>query len=182
MSRIGRMPVPVPSNVEVQVAGSEVQIKGPKGVLNRTIHPRLRVYLADGKLHVERPSDEKTDRALHGTTRALIANMVHGVTEGYEKALVINGVGYRAAKQGNRLVLTIGFSHPVEIDPPEGITFDVPAPNRVVVRGIDKELVGQMAATIRGVRPAEPYLGKGIQYEGEQIRRKAGKAGKVTKK
>lgn len=182
MSRIGRLPVKVPAGVEVTIDGNAVRVKGPKGELQREFHPDIKIEVADGSIHVMRPSDEKEHRALHGLTRALIANMVRGVTQGYEKRLEISGVGYRAARQGNKLVLTIGFSHPVEIEMPSGIEIDVPAPTKMAVRGIDKEVVGQVAARIRAVRPAEPYLGKGISYEGERIRRKAGKAGKVSKK
>lgn len=182
MSRIGRLPVKVPAGVEVTIDGNAVRVKGPKGELKREFHPDIKIEVADGSIHVMRPSDEKEHRALHGLTRALIANMVRGVTQGYEKRLEISGVGYRAARQGNKLVLTIGYSHPVEIEMPSGIEIDVPAPTKMAVRGIDKEVVGQVAARIRAVRPAEPYLGKGISYEGERIRRKAGKAGKVSKK
>lgn len=181
MSRIGRMPVKIPAGVEVRIDGNTVWMKGPKGELTYTFHPDMRIERRDGALVVQRPSDEKFHKALHGLTRALLNNMVVGVTQGYEKALVLNGVGYRAAMQGGKLVLTVGFSHPVEIVPPPGITVEVPQPNRIVVRGIDKQLVGEVAARIRRVRPAEPYLGKGIAYEGERIRRKAGKAGKVAR-
>lgn len=181
MSRIGRQPVKIPAGVEVAVEGSTVRVKGPKGELVQTFHPDMRIEKVDGAIVVRRPSDEKQHKALHGLTRALIANMVVGVTKGYEKALELRGVGYRAAKQGRTLVLTVGFSHPVEVEPLPGVEIDVPAPNRIVVRGIDKQAVGEMAARIRKVKPAEPYLGKGIAYEGEQIRRKAGKAGKVTR-
>ncbi|MBE3576775.1 MAG: 50S ribosomal protein L6 [Limnochordales bacterium] len=182
MSRIGRMPVKIPAGVEVAVEGNVVRVKGPKGELQREFHPDMKIEVVDGSIKVTRPSDEKEHRALHGLTRALIANMVRGVTEGYQKALEISGVGYRAARQGNKLVLSIGFSHPVEIEIPPGIEIDVPTPTKMTVRGVDKELVGQVAARIRAVRPVEPYLGKGISYEGERIRRKAGKAGKVGKK
>lgn len=181
MSRIGRQPVKIPAGVEVAVEGSTVRVKGPKGELVQTFHPDMRIEKVDGAIVVRRPSDEKHHKALHGLTRALIANMVVGVTKGYEKALELRGVGYRAAKQGKTLVLTVGFSHPVEVEPLPGVEIDVPAPNRIVVRGIDKQAVGETAARIRKVKPAEPYLGKGIAYEGEQIRRKAGKAGKVTR-
>lgn len=178
MSRVGRKPVPIPPGVEVAVQGQLVKVKGPRGALEREFHPDMRVTLADGSLKVERPSDEPFHRALHGLTRVLLANMVTGVTQGFEKALQLEGVGYRASKSGNKLVLTVGYSHPVEMEPPAGIEFEVPAPNRVLVRGIDKELVGQVAARVRDVRPPEPYKGKGIMYAGERIRRKAGKAGK----
>ena len=181
MSRIGRQPVKIPAGVEVSIEGTTVRVKGPKGELVKTFHPDMQIDRVDGTIVVRRPSDEKFHRALHGLTRALIANMVEGVTKGYEKALELRGVGYRAAKQGNSLVLTVGFSHPVVIEPLPGVEIDVPNPNRIVVRGIDKQAVGETAARIRKVRPADPYLGKGIAYEGEQIRRKAGKAGKVTR-
>lgn len=181
MSRIGRQPVRIPPGVEVSVEGSTVRVKGPKGELVQTFHPDMRIEKADGAVVVHRPGDEKLHKALHGLTRALIANMVTGVTKGYEKALELRGVGYRAAKQGKALVLTVGFSHPVVVEPLPGVEVEVPAPNRIVVRGPDKQAVGEMAARIRRVKPAEPYLGKGIAYEGERIRRKAGKAGKVTR-
>lgn len=179
MSRIGVQPVPVPAGVEVQLNGNVIKVKGPKGTLERELHPDMVVQLSDGHITVSRPSDKKEHRALHGLTRTLIANMITGVTEGYQKNLEINGVGYRAAKQGSKLVLTVGYSHPVEIVEPEGIEISVPQPTRIEVKGIDKELVGQVAANIRAVRRPEPYLGKGIMYEGERIRRKAGKAGKA---
>lgn len=179
MSRIGRMPVAIPSGVQVTVNDHTVVVKGPKGELTRQVHQDMTVRVEDGRVVVTRPSDEKLHKSLHGLTRTLVANMVEGVTKGYEKALEIRGVGYRAAKQGNKLVLTVGFSHPVEIEAPKGIEFEVPQPTRIVVRGIDKQLVGEMAARIRAVREPEPYLGKGIMYEGERIIRKAGKAGKV---
>ncbi|MDI6894016.1 MAG: 50S ribosomal protein L6 [Bacillota bacterium] len=178
MSRVGRKPVPIPAGVEVTLEGPLVRVKGPKGTLEREFHPDMRISLGDRSLKVERPSDEPFHRALHGLTRVLLANMVTGVTQGFEKSLQLEGVGYRAARSGKKLVLTVGYSHPVEMEPPAGIEFDVPAPNRVVVRGADKELVGQVAARVREVRPPEPYKGKGIMYAGERIRRKAGKAGK----
>jgi len=179
VSRIGRMPVVIPQGVEVSVEGNTVRVKGPKGELSREIHEAINVSVEDGKVVVRRQSDEKLDKSLHGLTRTLIANMVEGVTKGYQKNLEISGVGYRAAKQGNKLVLTVGYSHPVEVEAPPGIEFEVPQPTRITVRGINKELVGQVAAKIRSVREPEPYLGKGIMYEGEKIIRKAGKAGKV---
>lgn len=182
MSRIGRMPVQVPGGVEVKVDGNVVKVKGPKGELTREMHPDMTIQVEDGVIRVQRPSDEKFHRALHGLTRSLLANMVEGVTKGYERALEISGVGYRASKQGNKLVLSVGFTHPVEIVPEQGIDIEVPAPTRIVVKGIDKELVGATAAKIRAVKEPEPYLGKGIRYENERIRRKAGKAGKVSKK
>ena len=177
MSRIGRMPIPVPSGVTIKIDGSVVSVKGPKGELSREIPKAITVEEKDGVLHVTRPSDEKEHRALHGLSRTLVANMVTGVSEGFTKTLEINGVGYRAAKQGNKLALTLGFSHPVEMEAPAGITIEVPAPNKIVVSGADKEVVGAVAADIRKWRKPEPYKGKGIRYEGEVVRRKAGKAG-----
>ncbi len=179
LSRIGRMPVVIPPGVEVDLAGRTITVKGPKGQLSRELHPEMKLEMDDGKIIVSRPSDNKRHKSLHGLTRTLVANMVEGVVKGYEKNLVISGVGYRAAKQGTKLVLTVGYSHPVEIEPPAGIEIEVPAPTRITVRGIDKEMVGEIAAKIRAVRKPEPYLGKGIRYENEQIRRKAGKAGKA---
>jgi len=176
VSRIGRAPIKVPAGVEVKINGNVIEVKGPKGQLSREFHPDMQVELVDGTILVTRPSDEKEHRSLHGLTRTLIANMVKGVTEGFTRNLEIVGVGYRAAKQGNKLVLTVGYSHPVEIEPAPGIEIDVPAPTKITVKGIDKELVGQTAANIRDVRRPEPYLGKGIRYEGERVRRKAGKA------
>lgn len=179
MSRIGRMPVTVPAGVEVKVdAENCVTVKGPKGTLSQTFNKDMKITLNDGVLTVERPDDEKQHKALHGLTRSIIANMVEGVTNGYSKKLEINGVGYRAAKQGKQLVLNIGYSHQVVVDETDGITFDVPDANTVIVNGADKQKVGQTAAEIRGKRPPEPYLGKGIKYADEHIRRKAGKAGK----
>lgn len=182
LSRIGRKPVMIPQGVQVQIDGNTIKVKGPKGELVQQFHPDMKVVADASQIKVERPSDEKLHRSLHGLTRSLISNMVEGVTHGFSKALDINGVGYRAAKQGQKLVLTIGFSHPVEIEPPKGIEFEVPAPNRIVVKGIDKQVVGQMAAQVRAVREPEPYKGKGIKYENEFVRRKAGKAGKAAKK
>jgi len=178
VSRIGRKPVPVPAGVEVAVDGQVVTVKGPGGTLQREFHPGVSISLREGALQVSRPSDDPFHRALHGLTRALLANMVTGVKEGFQKHLQLEGVGYRASKSGSKLVLSVGYSHPVEIDPPAGIQFEVPAPNRVVIKGADRELVGETAARIRRVRPPEPYKGKGILYAGERIRRKAGKAGK----
>ena len=175
MSRIGRQPITVPSGVEVKVEPDRVVVKGPKGELSERIHPEIAVEQSDGQLVVKRPTDEDRHRALHGLTRTLIANMVHGVTEGFAKTLEIEGVGYRAQLKGKQLELALGYSHPVNIDPPEGIEFEVPAPNRVVVKGISKQLVGEVAAQIRKQRPPEPYKGKGIRYAGEQIERKVGK-------
>ena len=179
MSRIGKVPVKIPNGVDVSVSGQTVRVKGPKGELVRTMHDEVRVAVEDGRVVVTRPGETKLHRSLHGLTRTLIANMIEGVTKGYEKSLEVRGVGYRASKQGNKLVLSVGFSHPVEIEAPPGIEFDVPQPTRISVRGIDKELVGHVAANVRSVRPPEPYLGKGIAYVDERIRRKAGKAGKV---
>ncbi len=178
MSRIGKKEIAIPSGVNVDIQGSLVKVKGPKGELSRTFHDLMIVEKNKEELIVKRPDDEKLSRSLHGLTRTLLANMVDGVTKGFSKNLEISGVGYRAAKQGNKLVLNLGFSHPVEFDPPTGIEFDVPAPTRITVRGIDKELVGQVASDIRAKRPPEPYLGKGVRYEGEKIKRKAGKTGK----
>ena len=179
MSRIGRMPIPLPSGVEVTQEGSRLSVKGPLGTLERTIHPEMTVEREDGTLRVVRPSDEPRHRALHGLTRTLVSNMVTGVATGFTKNLEISGVGYRAQLQGTKLVLALGYSHPVEVDPPAGIEFRVETPTRLAVFGADKELVGQMAAYIRSQRKPEPYKGKGIRYAGEQILRKAGKAGKV---
>ncbi len=180
MSRVGRLPIPIPSGVQVQVTGDTVSVSGPKGQLERTVHPDLGVALGDGRVLVTRQSDDRFHRALHGLTRALVANMIVGVTKGYQVELEIQGVGYRAQKQGQRLTLQVGFSHPVEITPPSGVTLDAPAPNRIVVGGIDKELVGQMAASIRAIREPDPYKGKGIRYAGERVRKKPGKAGKAA--
>jgi large subunit ribosomal protein L6 len=179
MSRIGRAPIQFPAGVEVKINGNVIEVKGPKGQLTRELHPEMKVELSDGTIVVTRPSDEKAHRSLHGLTRTLIANMVTGVTEGFTRNLEIVGVGYRAAKQGSKLVLSVGYSQPVEIEPAPGIEIEVPTPTRISVKGIDKELVGQTAANIRDVRRPEPYLGKGIRYEGERVRRKAGKAGKA---
>lgn len=178
MSRIGKMPVEVPSGVDVSVNGTTVKVKGSKGELVREFSDRVSFELSDGVLTVARVDDTRESRAHHGLSRALLANMVNGVADGFGKSLEIHGVGYRAAMKGSSIELQVGFSHPVVIDPPEGITFDVPEPTRIEVRGIDKEQVGQVAADIRKVRPPEPYKGKGIRYSGEKIRRKAGKAGK----
>ncbi|NLC11809.1 MAG: 50S ribosomal protein L6 [Firmicutes bacterium] len=178
MSRIGKKPIPLPKGVEVTIDGNLVKVKGPKGELQRTIHPSMTVKLEDNTIYVERPTDRKDHRALHGLSRSLIANMIEGVSKGFSKNLEIAGVGYRAAKQGETLVLNVGYSQPVQISPPKGISIDVPAPNKITISGIDKEVVGNLAATIRRVRPPEPYKGKGIKYENERIRRKAGKSGK----
>ena len=177
MSRIGKKPIPIPAGVSVAVEGTTVRVKGPKGELSRVIRPEITVTVADGVVTLERPSEQKQHRAYHGLTRALMANMVQGVTAGYRKALDIVGVGYRAEKKGENLVLTVGYSHQVTYPQPPGITITTPSPTNVVIEGIDKEKVGQVAAEIRSVRPPEPYKGKGIRYTGEQVRRKAGKAG-----
>lgn len=182
MSRVGKAPVAIPQGVEVKVEGSRVSVKGPKGGLERKVHPDIRVSVEDRQVIVRRLTDQRLHRALHGLTRALVANMVRGVTEGYRRELEIQGVGYRATKQGNNLVLSVGYSHPVEIPAPEGIVFEVPAPNRVAVTGIDRELVGQMTARIRAAKPPNPYKGKGIRYAGERIKLKPGKAGKAAGK
>ena len=179
MSRIGRLPVSVPSGVDVTLDGRAVTVKGPKGQLSRELHPDMRVAREDGSIVVSRPTEQKTHKQLHGLTRTLVNNMVVGVTDGYRKGLEITGVGYRAVKVGEKLQLSLGYSHPIEIDPPEGIAFEVENPTRLAVVGIDKELVGQIAAQVRATRKPEPYKGKGVRYAGEYIRRKAGKAGKI---
>jgi large subunit ribosomal protein L6 len=179
MSRIGRMPIPLPSGVEVTLEGSTLRVKGPLGTLERRIHPEIRVEREDGVIKVIRPTDEPRHRALHGLTRSLVNNMVNGVATGFTKNLEISGVGYRAQLQGTKLVLALGYSHPVEVDPPAGIEFRLETPTRLSVFGADKELVGQTAAHIRAQRKPEPYKGKGIRYAGEVVLRKAGKAGKV---
>ena len=179
MSRIGRLPIAVPSTVDVTIEGRQVTVKGPKGTLSRELHPDMSVAKEDGTIVVTRPTEQKTHKQLHGLTRTLVNNMVVGVTDGYRKGLEITGVGYRAALNGKKLTLNLGYSHPIEIDPPEGISFEVENPTRLAVVGIDKELVGQMAAKVRSTRKPEPYKGKGVRYAGEVIRRKAGKAGKV---
>jgi large subunit ribosomal protein L6 len=178
MSRVGKAPVPIPAGVEVEVRSGHVRVTGPRGELERDVPSGVTVTRADDEIRVTRLSDEREVRALHGLTRSLVANMVQGVTEGFQKSLEIQGVGYRATKRGNDLEVSVGYSHPVMKPAPAGIEFDVPAPNRIVVRGIDKELVGQTAAEIRAIRKPEPYKAKGIRYEGEHIRRKAGKAAK----
>ena len=178
MSRIGRMPITVPAGVEVSIGdGNVVTVKGPKGTLTKTMNPAMTITCEDGAIHVTRPNDEKLNRSLHGMTRTLLHNMVIGVTEGYKKELEINGVGYRAAKEGSKLILTIGYSHPVEVPEIEGITIEVPAQNKIVIHGCDKQKVGQFAAEVREKRPPEPYKGKGIKYADEVIRRKVGKTG-----
>src|SRR5687767_6322934 len=179
MSRIGRSPIPVPSGVDVTLAGSTVTVKGPKGTLSRTLPEPITVRQGENELLVERPNDERQNRALHGLVRSLVNNMVVGVSSGFTKELEIVGVGYRAAAAGpSKLDLALGFSHPVSVDAPEGITFEVPAPTRIIVKGIDKEVVGQVAANIRKIRKPEPYKGKGVRYAGERVLRKAGKAAK----
>ena len=177
MSRIGKKPIPVPKNVTATVEGQTVRVKGPKGELERRLHPEMAIALDNGNIVVQRPSDEANHRALHGLTRTLVANMVDGVTKGYSKQLEIVGVGYKAETRPYGLQLALGFSHPVEYRAPKGIKLTAPQPTQIVIEGPDKELVGQVAAELRSLRPPEPYKGKGIKYVGEQIRRKAGKAG-----
>ena len=179
MSRIGKRPIEVPSSVTITIeADNVVTVKGPKGELSGQFNPEMTLARENGTLTVVRPSDGREHRAIHGLTRTLLANMVTGVTDGYTKALAIQGVGYRSAMDGKTLVLTVGYSHPVRMEPPAGITFATETPTRVLVTGIDKQMVGEQAAQIRRVRPPEPYKGKGIRYEGEVVRRKAGKTGK----
>lgn len=178
MSRIGKKPIEVPTGVTVTIAGSDVTVKGPKGELTRTFNPDITITQEDNILTVTRPSDAKNHRALHGTTRALISNMVEGVSAGFEKSLELIGVGYRAQKQGTKLILNVGFSHPVEIEPEAGIEVEVPTNTKIIIRGASKERVGALAANVRDVRPPEPYKGKGIRYTGEVVRRKEGKTGK----
>jgi large subunit ribosomal protein L6 len=178
MSRIGRSPVPLPSGVEVTIEGRELTVKGPKGTLERRIPGDISVRQEGAEIIVERPDDERENRALHGLVRSLVNNMVQGVSQEFTKELEIIGVGYRANLQGASLDLALGFSHPVKVDAPQGIAFEVPAPNRIVVRGIDKEQVGQVAADIRAIRKPEPYKGKGVRYAGEYVARKAGKTAK----
>ena len=178
MSRIGNKPITVPEGVEVKLDGQKITVKGPKGTLEKEIHNNITVKLDNNVITVTRPDDVAFNRSLHGLTRTLINNMIEGVSKEFTRALEINGVGYRAAKQGKTLVLTLGYSHPIKMDEPEGITYEVPNPNSIIVRGIDKELVGQCAAVIRTKRPPEVYRGKGIKYVEEHIRRKEGKTGK----
>jgi large subunit ribosomal protein L6 len=181
MSRIGRMPIPMPEGVAVSIKGNRVTVRGPKGELSRSFDQDMSIALRDNHIIVTRPSDSKRHRAMHGLTRALLANMVTGVSEGFQKTLEIVGVGYRAEMRGETLVLSVGYSHPVQIEPSPGITFNVEKGYRsLTIEGIDKELVGEVAARIRAVRKPEPYKGKGIRYLGERVRRKAGKAGKIT--
>ena len=178
MSRIGRAPITVPAGVEVKVdANNHITVKGPKGTLERDLVPQIKVEVNEGVINVTRPNDEKQNRSLHGLTRTLVANMVTGVTEGYKKTLEVNGVGYRCSKEGNKLVLNIGYSHPVNVEEIDGISIEVPNPNTVVINGIDKQKVGQFAADVRAKRPPEPYKGKGIKYSDEVVRRKEGKTG-----
>ncbi len=177
MSRIGKLPIGIPQGVEVKIEGNAVSVKGPKGTLTKEFHKDMSINIAENQIVVTRPSDEPLHRSLHGLTRTLLANMVFGVSQGFAKGLDLVGVGYRAAKQGTKLVLTVGKSHPVEIQPGEGLEIEVPAPTKIIVKGADKEKVGALAANIRSVREPEPYKGKGIKYEGEIVRRKVGKTG-----
>lgn len=181
MSRIGRMPIAVPAGVDVKIDGSTVTVKGPKGTLTQTFRPEIGIALENGEINVTRSNDSKPSRSLHGLTRTLVANMVHGVTEEFHKELEINGIGYRAAKQGKQLVMTLGYSHQVIMEDTDDVKTDVPAPNKIVVHGPDKQKVGQYAAEVREKRPPEPYKGKGIKYADEVIIRKEGKAGKGKK-
>jgi large subunit ribosomal protein L6 len=176
VSRIGKQPVLIPDGVDVNLSGTTLTVKGPKGTLTQEIHPDITINVADGEVTVSRPDDERENRALHGLFRSLIANMVTGVTDGYTRRLEIHGVGYRAAMAGSGMTLQMGFSHSVQVEAPDGITFEVASPTRIAVSGADKQLVGQVAANIRAIRKPEPYKGKGIRYENEQIRRKSGKA------
>jgi len=182
MSRIGRMPIPLPKGVEVKIEGNDVKVKGPKGELARSLHPEMQITMDDENVVVERPSDDKSHRALHGLTRSLVNNMVMGVSEGFKKTLEMIGVGYRAQMEGANVVLQVGYSHPVNIVPMPGVTLALEGNNKIIVTGINKEDVGQQAANIRKVRKPNPYTGKGIKYEGEKIRRKAGKAGRIGAK
>jgi large subunit ribosomal protein L6 len=182
MSRVGIKPISVPEGVKVAISGSEVAVKGPKGELSRTFHPDMIITLQDGTLTVSRPSDGKPHRSLHGLTRSLLANMIEGVTNGFQQGLELVGMGYRAQKSGDKLLLQVGYTHPVEVASPPGISLDVEGNNRVIVSGIDKQLVGQVAAQIRMVKPPDSYVGKGIRYVGEVVRLKPGKAGKVGRR
>ena len=180
MSRVGKMPIELPTGVQVRVDGTRVTVTGPRGELSRDIDREMTVEQSDGRLLVSRPTDQQRHRAMHGLTRSLVDNMVKGVSEGFSKTLEMQGVGYRAQMQGHDLVLAIGFSHPVQIPPPPTIEFEVEGTTRIIVKGINREQVGQVAADVRKIRPPEPYKGKGIRYLGEYVRRKAGKAGKAT--
>lgn len=182
MSRIGRKPINIPAGVDVKVENGVIEVKGPKGTLAKDIHPNMSIVIEDGVLTVSRPDDIKENRALHGLTRSLIANMVEGVTNGFKKELEVNGVGYRVQKQGKTLVMNLGFSHQVKMSDTDDITIEVPAQNKIIIHGADKQKVGQFAAQVREKRPPEPYKGKGIKYANEHIRRKEGKAGKGGKK
>ena len=178
MSRIGNKPITVPEGVEVKIDGQTITVKGPKGTLQKEFHKNMKITLENNVITVVRPDNEPQNRSLHGLTRTLLNNMIEGTVKGFERKLEVNGVGYRASKKGNNLLLNLGYSHPVEMEAPEGITFDVPTPNEIIVKGIDKELVGQTAAVVRTKRPPEVYRGKGIKYAEEVIRRREGKAGK----
>jgi large subunit ribosomal protein L6 len=178
MSRVGKKPIVIPAGVTVTLNNNTATVKGPKGELTRTFHPDITISVEENQVTITRPSDMKEHRALHGTTRAVLANMVEGVSTGFTRGLELIGVGYRAQKQGTKLVLNVGYSHPVEIEPEEGLEIEVPANTKIIIKGTDKERVGALAANIRGVRPPEPYKGKGIRYEGEFVRRKEGKTGK----
>ena len=178
MSRIGNKPITVPEGVEIKIDGQKVTVKGPKGSLEKEFHKNMKINLEGNVITVVRPDNEPSNRSLHGLTRTLLNNMIEGTTKGFERKLEVNGVGYRASKKGNNLLLNLGYSHPVEMEAPEGITFDVPNPNEIIVKGMDKELVGQTAAVVRTKRPPEVYRGKGIKYADEVIRRKEGKTGK----
>ena len=175
MSRIGKQPIELPTSVNVAISAGRVQVNGPLGELSQHVPARMKIEQREGEIVVERPTERGEDRALHGLTRTLVANMVEGVTKGFEKRLEIQGVGYRATLKGDTLELSVGYSHPVSIEPRQGVSFEVPVPTQIVVKGIDKQAVGQLAAEIRKVRPPEPYKGKGIRYEGEYVRRKVGK-------
>ncbi|MFC4323824.1 50S ribosomal protein L6 [Litchfieldia salsa] len=178
MSRIGKKPIEIPAGVTITLNGTEVTVKGPKGELTRNFHSDIKINVEENVINVVRPTDNKEHRALHGTTRSILANMIEGVSKGFERGLELIGVGYRASKSGNKLVLNVGYSHPVEMTPETGVEVEVPSNTKVIVKGIDKERVGALAANIRDVRPPEPYKGKGIRYEGEKVRRKEGKTAK----
>jgi large subunit ribosomal protein L6 len=181
MSRIGKLPIPVPGGVEVTLTGSHITVTGSRGTLERSLPPSMIIDVTDGVISVRRPTETTTHRSLHGLTRTLVANMVEGVSQGFTRQLDLVGVGFRAAKQGSDLVLTLGYSHPIRYTPPDGVTIDVPTPTQITVSGTNKEIVGQVAAKIRSFRKPEPYKGKGVMYRGEVIRRKAGKSGKAGK-